>query len=89
MNTTHAEKKSLANMSGQNVEIILVSGMSGAGMSTALQVLEDLNFFTADGLPLSMIPEFARLASNVDMQHFRGIALGIDLRKDRRCCRRA
>lgn len=62
-------------------EIIIVSGISGAGMSTALQVLEDLNFFTADGLPPSLITEFSSLIKNADMQHFRGLALGIDMRK--------
>lgn len=62
--------------------IFLVSGLSGAGKSTALQVFEDMNFFTADGLPPSLIHAFTRLAQEPDMQHFKGIALGLDMRFD-------
>lgn len=61
--------------------ILLVSGLSGAGMSTALQVFEDLNFFTADGLPPSLIKEFVNLVKKPDMQHFKGLALGVDIRR--------
>lgn len=64
--------------------ILLVSGLSGAGMSTALQVFEDLNFFTADGLPPSLIKEFVNLAKKPEMQHFKGIALGIDIRREKK-----
>lgn len=62
-----------------SIEIILVAGLSGAGMSTALQVLEDLNFFTTDGIPPSLISSFYELAKKPDMQHFRGIAIGLNL----------
>ena len=64
--------------------ILLISGLSGAGMSTALQVFEDLNFFTADGLPPSLINEFSALAKKPDMQHFKGLALGIDMRREKK-----
>jgi len=64
--------------------ILIVSGLSGAGMSTALQVFEDLNFFTADGLPPTLIKEFSALAKKPDMQHFKGLALGIDTRREKK-----
>ncbi len=61
--------------------VLLVSGLSGAGKSTALQVLEDVGFFTADGLPPGMIPEFYNLLQKPGMDHFRGMALGVDFQR--------
>ena len=55
--------------------LLVVCGLSGAGKSTVLQVLEDLDFFTADGLPPSLIPECCRMFSRPGMEHFRGMAL--------------
>ncbi len=63
------------------VEVIIITGLSGSGISTAIQVFEDMNFFTADGLPPSVIPEFTALAHKPEMQHFRGIVLGLDLKR--------
>lgn len=60
-------------------EVIILTGLSGAGKSTALQVFEDMNFFSADGVPAALMAEFIRLVHEPDMQHFRGIVLGIDL----------
>ncbi len=62
-------------------EIIILTGLSGAGMSTAAQVFEDMNFFSADGVPAALMPEFIRLIHEPDMRHFRGIVLGIDLKR--------
>lgn len=75
------EQEAINHTSMQVHEIIIVTGLSGAGMSTALQVFEDMNFFTADGLPPSLIEDFTSLCHKPDMQHFRGIALGIDLKR--------
>ncbi|MBS5049057.1 MAG: RNase adapter RapZ [Desulfovibrionaceae bacterium] len=61
--------------------LLVVTGLSGAGKSTALQVLEDVGFFTADGLPPALLPEFLNLARKPDMEHFRGLALGMDFRR--------
>lgn len=62
-------------------EVIILTGLSGAGMSTAAQVFEDMNFFSADGVPTSLISEFIQLVHKPDMQHYRGIVLGIDLKR--------
>ena len=42
-------------MSGRPTEILLVTGMSGAGQSTVLRTLEDLGWETADNLPLRLL----------------------------------
>lgn len=66
---------------GEATEVLVVISLSGAGKSTMLQVLEDLNFFTADGLPPSLIPQFLNLFRTPGMEHFRGLALGVDFRR--------
>lgn len=55
--------------------VVLVSGPSGAGRSTAISALEDLGFETIDNLPLSLIP---RLLDGPPLE--RPTALGIDVR---------
>lgn len=61
--------------------LLVVTGLAGAGKSTALQVLEDMGFFTADGLPPALLPEFLTMSRKPDMAHFRGMALGVDLQR--------
>ena len=55
--------------------VVFVTGPSGAGRSTAVNVLEDLGFEVIDNLPLSMLP---RLLSGPPLT--RPLALGIDVR---------
>ncbi len=57
----------------------IVTGLSGAGKSTALQVFEDLGYFTVDGLPISLVQEMVALMQRDSMRHFQGIALGISV----------
>ncbi len=64
-------------------EVLIITGLSGAGKSTVLQVLEDLAFFTADGLPPVLIPELFAMLGKPGMEHFRGMALGLDQRRGR------
>ncbi|MBO4334355.1 MAG: RNase adapter RapZ [Desulfovibrio sp.] len=61
--------------------VCMVTGLSGAGKSTALRVLEDLRFFTVDGLPASLAPEMISMMGQPSMAHFMGIALGLDIRR--------
>lgn len=60
--------------------LIVVTGLSGAGKSTALKIFEDLGFFCVDGLPVSMMPKLVGLFSGKDAHH-RGLAFGMDLRQ--------
>ncbi len=60
--------------------IVVVTGLSGAGKSTALRVFEDLGFFCVDGLPASMLPKMATFFQGRDHEH-RGLVLGMDLRQ--------
>ena len=58
--------------------LVLVTGMSGAGKSTALKILEDLGFEAIDNLPLSMLSDLVRARGENGRQG--PLALGIDSR---------
>lgn len=63
-----------------DIKLVVVSGVSGSGKSTALHVLEDQGFYCIDNLPVGLLPEFAS-----KMQYLpRGVgclaAVGIDAR---------
>ena len=45
------------------VEIVIITGLSGAGRSAAAAVLEDLGFYVVDNLPTSLLPTIVDLAS--------------------------
>lgn len=60
--------------------VVVVTGLSGSGKSTALNVFEDLGYFCVDGLPAAMMPKLVSLFLGKDSAH-RGLALGMDLRQ--------
>lgn len=61
------------------MKLVIVTGMSGAGKTIALKMLEDMGFYCVDNLPISLIGRFTELIleSPGDIQN---IALGIDIR---------
>lgn len=60
------------------MKLVIVTGMSGAGKTIALKMLEDMGFYCADNLPISLVDKFARLVSaGSDIGK---AALGIDSR---------
>jgi len=65
-------------MQSKHKNIIVVSGLSGAGKSVALQSLEDIGYYCIDNMPLSLLPEFSRQL-DAGTQHRRA-AVGIDSR---------
>jgi RNase adapter protein RapZ len=60
-------------------ELVVISGMSGAGRSTAAKVLEDLGWFVVDNLPPSLIPTMVDLAARTQGSVPR-IAVVVDVR---------
>lgn len=60
---------------GSQVQMVMVTGPSGAGRSSAINALEDLGFETIDNLPMSLIP---RLLDGPPLP--RPLALGLDVR---------
>lgn len=63
------------NKATQQSNIVLVTGPSGAGRSTAINVFEDIGFETIDNMPLSLLPKLLSGHPNG-----REIALGVDIR---------
>ncbi|MDY0226100.1 UPF0042 nucleotide-binding protein [Desulfomicrobium apsheronum] len=61
--------------------VVIVSGMSGSGKSTALKVFEDMGFFCVDGLPARMAPALIELFFNSSAKDYPGLAMGMDLRQ--------
>ena len=66
-------------MVSTNQDIIIVSGMSGGGKSTALNALEDLGYYCIDNLPGALLPYFEpQISANPKL--YKKVALGIDAR---------
>ena len=61
------------------MRFVIVTGMSGAGKSTVLRFLEDINFFCVDNLPPALIPKFAELCYEQGGEIDK-VAMGIDIR---------
>lgn len=64
----------------RSVHIIVVSGLSGSGKSTAIKAFEDIGYFCIDNLPVPLLPQLLELCEK-DMPDIRRIALGIDIRE--------
>lgn len=63
-----------------DISIVIVSGRSGSGKTTALNVLEDFGYYVIDNLPLPLITDAIANLADSDVQK---IALGIDVRTPR------
>lgn len=50
--------------SEENMEFVIITGMSGAGKSQAIKVLEDINYYCMDNLPPALLPNFAELCKS-------------------------
>ena len=61
------------------MRLVIVTGMSGAGKSTALKMLEDVGYFCVDNLPVPLVPKLGELLM-VPSTEINKIALGLDIR---------
>ncbi len=59
-------------------KLLIVSGRSGSGKSSALNILEDLGYFCIDNLPLSLLPSLVRHFQTTP--HISRIGVGVDVR---------
>lgn len=63
-------------------DIVIITGLSGSGMSSATNAFQDLGYFCVDNLPVTMLPTFGRLVTNDDDEKgIRRAALVIDIRE--------
>ena len=70
-----------ALVTDDGVSILVISGRSGSGKSSVLNILEDFGYYSIDNLPLSLVPEVADKLINES--GIRRIALGVDIRSPR------
>src|ERR1700685_2652170 len=72
----------IAGVEGSARELVILTGLSGAGKASALKTFEDLGFYSVDNLPLELIPRFADLvAKSAEITH---AALVVDVREGSR-----
>jgi RNase adapter protein RapZ len=64
-------------------DILIITGLSGSGMSSATNAFQDLGYFCVDNLPITMLPTFGRLVTDDDDKGISRAALVIDIREGR------
>lgn len=62
------------------MRFVVVTGMSGAGKSTALKMLEDMEYFCVDNLPVQLIDKFVQLLGDGVPGEIEKVAIGVDVR---------
>ena len=65
------------------MRIVIVTGISGAGKSTALKMLEDAGYFCVDNLPVPLLPKFMEMLILPGSEYTK-VGLGIDIRSSQR-----
>ena len=64
----------------KSIQIVIITGMSGSGKSTALRALEDIGFFCVDNLPVVLLPRFIQIQCGAANRISR-VAIVMDLRE--------
>ena len=64
------------------MRFVIVTGMSGAGKTTAMKTLEDAGYFCVDNLPIQLIKRFAEIAYDEQIQ-VDNVAISVDIRGGR------
>ncbi|MGD2014167.1 MAG: RNase adapter RapZ, partial [Desulfobacterales bacterium] len=52
----------------KNITILILTGLSGSGKSTALAALEDTGFFCIDNMPVDLLPKFLEMPMEPDSE---------------------
>ncbi|MEG9431964.1 RNase adapter RapZ [Terriglobus sp. ADX1] len=76
--TPAVENKDGASRTSER-ELVVLTGLSGAGKLSALKAFEDLGYYAVDNLPLELIPQFAELLRGSN--EFSRAVLGVDVRE--------
>lgn len=62
----------------KSIKLVVVTGMSGAGKTVAIQSFEDLGYFTIDNMPPALVPKFLELVTQTN--DYDRVALVVDMR---------
>jgi UPF0042 nucleotide-binding protein len=66
--------------SSNQIRVVVLTGLSGAGKTVALRAFVDLGFYCVDNLPTSLLPSLYRALVEGGRDLPRGIAVGVDVR---------
>jgi len=64
-----------------SLQVVIITGLSGSGKSTALRALEDIGFFCVDNLPVVLLPKFLSITLQSSPQ-IKQVAMVMDLRQE-------
>ncbi|HPK53347.1 MAG TPA: RNase adapter RapZ, partial [Smithellaceae bacterium] len=64
----------------KNMRVVIITGLSGSGKSTALRALEDIGFFCVDNLPVVLLPKFLAITAQSSPE-IKRVAMVMDLRE--------
>lgn len=64
----------------KNLHVVIITGLSGSGKSTALRALEDIGFFCVDNMPVVLLPRFLKIQSDASKRSAH-VAMVMDLRE--------
>src|SRR5574340_1113839 len=64
----------------KHLRVVIMTGLSGSGKSTALRALEDIGFFCVDNLPVVLLPRFLKIQAG-ESKNITNVALVMDLRQ--------
>lgn len=62
------------------MKFVILTGMSGAGKSTAIKMMEDIGFYCVDNLPIVLLEKFVELSDMQQNAELQKVAVGIDIR---------
>ena len=74
---TRTKSKRISRPRSRN-ELVVITGMSGSGKASVLKAFEDLGYYCVDNLPIELIPRFAELSVNSEIEK---TALVVDIRE--------
>lgn len=75
----HEGEKEMGQLENQDIQMVIITGMSGAGKTVAIHSFEDLGFFCVDNLPPTLLPKFMELMKESGNK-MNKVALVMDLR---------
>ncbi|MCO7125043.1 RNase adapter RapZ [Sporolactobacillus shoreicorticis] len=64
----------------KDIQVVIITGMSGAGKTIATRIFEDLGYFCIDNLPPTLLPKFIDLIEDSESEKLNKLALVMDLR---------
>jgi len=65
----------------KSLRVVIITGLSGSGKTTALRALEDIGFYCVDNLPVALLPQFLDIQS-AQQKNISQVAMVMDLREN-------